>query len=283
MVGIVPETAVFSTIVSKTCRLSLSDHIDDSYTVCKKVLEQQRMQILLADDEKAITRYLVPILEHAGFAVTVAHDGDIALQLALETQPDAIILDVLMPGLNGREVCRRLRAADNWTPVIMLSQVDATFEKVLSLQEGADDYLSKPFDPYELLARIQALLRRRQLAPQQKPLTLAARLQADDLILDRRTHRVQKGGQLLELTPKAVVLLEYLMLHPDEVLARDRLLDAIWGWDYPTATRAVDMRIAEIRRELADDPEQPQWIETIVGIGYRFITAVKPAENGGAA
>lgn len=239
--------------------------------------------ILLADDETSITTYLAPIMEHAGFAVTVVHDGAVALQLALETQPDAIILDVLMPGLNGREVCRRLRAAGNWTPVIMLSQIDATVEKVLSLQEGADDYLCKPFDPHELLARIQALLRRRQLAPQQKPLALAARLQADTLILDRRTHRAHKDGQLLDLTPKAVALLEYLMLHPDEVLARDRLLDAIWGWDYPTATRAVDMRIAEIRRELHDDTEQPTWIETIVGIGYRFITAVTPAENGGAA
>jgi DNA-binding response OmpR family regulator len=240
----------------------------------------EHAKILLADDERAITSYLAPILEHAGFRVTVAADGEMALRLILEQQPDVAVLDVLMPGLDGRAVCRRLRAAGNWTPVIMLTQVNATVEKVLSLQEGADDYLCKPFDPHELVARIGAVLRRGQGTHGQKPLALATQLQSGDLILDRRTYRVRKGRQLVELTPKALALLEYLMLHPDEVLTRDRLLDAVWGWDYPVATRAVDGRVAEIRRVLEDDPDHPLFIETVVGVGYRFMAPVEPAGDG---
>lgn len=236
-------------------------------------------RILLADDEKALTGYLAPILERAGFTVTVVHDGETALRYTLEKHPDLVVLDLLMPGLDGREVCRRLRAAGDWTPVIMLTQVNTPVDKVSSLEEGADDYLCKPFDPHELVARIRAVLRRRQGLPNRLPLAQAPRLRSGDLVLDRRTRRVEKGGQVRELTPKAWALLEYLMLHPDEVLTRDRLLDAVWGWDYPVATRAVDVRIAEIRKALQDDPERPMLIETIVGVGYRFLAPVEPLED----
>jgi DNA-binding response OmpR family regulator len=147
---------------------------------------------------------------------------------------------------------------------------------VLSLEEGADDYLCKPFDPHELMARIRAVLRRRGDLPRGKPLSLAQRLRAGDLVLDRRTRRAEKGRRSLDLTPKALALLEYLMLHPDEVLTRDRLLDAVWGWDYPVATRAVDMRVAELRRALDDDAERPAFVETVVGVGYRFLALVEP-------
>ncbi|MBC7227443.1 MAG: response regulator transcription factor [Thermoflexales bacterium] len=237
-------------------------------------------RILLADDEKALTDYLAPILNRAGFSVIVVHDGNTALRYVTEKHPDLIVLDVLMPGLDGREVCRRLRAAGDWTPIIMLTQVNTTVDKVLSLEEGADDYLCKPFDPHELVARVRAVLRRRQVLANQPPLIRASRLRSGNLILDRRTRRAYLGGQMLELTPKALALLEYLMLHPDEVLTRERLLDAVWGWDYPVATRAVDARIAEIRRALGDDPESPNFIETIVGIGYRFLAPVEPLEDG---
>lgn len=236
-------------------------------------------QILLADDEKALTSYLAPILERAGFAVTVAHDGEAALRYALEKHPDLIVLDILMPGLDGREICRRLRAAGNWTPIIMLTQVNNQVDKVLSLEEGADDYLCKPFDPHELVARIRAVLRRRGDRPGQAPLSMASQLRAVDLILDRKARQVKKGGRILELTPRALALLEYLMLHPGEMLTRDRLLNAVWGWDYPVATRAVDVRIAEIRRALGDDPEHPTFIETITGVGYRFLASVEPLED----
>lgn len=236
-------------------------------------------RILLADDEKALTSYLAPILERAGFAVTVVHDGETALRYVLEKHPDLIVLDLLMPGLDGRQICRQLRAAGDWTPVIMLTRVNTPVDKVSSLEEGADDYLCKPFDPHELVARIRAVLRRRQGPAKLPPLIKASRLRSGDLILDRRTRRAYKGGRALELTPKALALLEYLMLHPDEVLTRDRLLDAVWGWDYPVATRAVDVRIAEIRRALGDDPEHPSFVETIIGVGYRFLASVEPLED----
>jgi DNA-binding response OmpR family regulator len=235
--------------------------------------------ILLADDEKTLTNYLAAILEHAGFRTLVAHDGETALRLTLEKRPDIVILDVMMPGLNGREVCRRLRAAGNWTPVIMLTQVSDSLEKAFSLEEGADDYLAKPFDTYELVARIRALLRRARLAPGQKPLAQASALRSGRLILDRRARRLQLGQQAIDLTPKALALLEYMMLHPDELLTRERLLDAVWGWDFPAATRAVDMRVTELRRALEDDPDHPRFIETVVGVGYRFIAPVEPAGN----
>lgn len=235
-------------------------------------------QILLVDDEKALTNYLAPILKRAGFSVAVVHDGESALRYITEKRPDLIVLDLLMPGLDGREVCRQLRATGNWTPIIMLTQVNTPVDKVLSLEEGADDYLCKPFDPLELVARIRAVLRRRGVA-NQPPLIKASRLRSGNLILDRRARRAYLRGQPLELTPKALALLEYLMLHPDEVLTRDRLLDAVWGWDYPIATRAVDVRIAEIRRALGDDPEHPSFIETVIGTGYRFLAPVEPVED----
>jgi DNA-binding response OmpR family regulator len=143
----------------------------------------------------------------------------------------------------------------------------------MALEEGADDYLNKLFDPHELVARIRAVLRRAR--PGQPPLASAQRLKCGDLSLDRRRHRVTVGLQELRLTPKAVALLEYLMTHPDELLSRDRLLDAVWGWDYPTGTRTVDTRIAELRRVLDDDPAQPQFIETVPGQGYRFVGGVE--------
>lgn len=236
-------------------------------------------RILLADDEKALTDYLAPILERAGFTVTVVHDGETALRYVRENHPDLVVLDVLMPGLDGRQVCRQLRAAGDWTPVLMLTHVNTPVDKVSSLEEGADDYLCKPFDPHELVARIRAVLRRRRGPANQPPLIKASRLHSGDLILDRKTRRAYWKGQPLELTPKALALLEYLMIHPDEVLTRDRLLDAVWGWDYPIATRAVDMRIAEIRKALGDDPEHPSFIETIIGIGYRFLAPVEPLED----
>jgi len=235
----------------------------------------QRPTVLLVDDERAITDHLTPILERAGFRVSVAADGEEALRLAERIRPDLIVLDVLLPRLDGREVLRRLRQAGDWTPVILLTQVGEAVERALALEEGADDYVNKPFDPHELVARIRAVLRRRMGFPVQKPLSMATRLRSGDLILDRRARRVERNGRPIKLTPKAFALLEYLMLHPDEVITRERLLDAVWGWDYPVATRAVDVRIAELRHALEDDPEAPRFIQTVMGEGYRFIGPVE--------
>jgi DNA-binding response OmpR family regulator len=205
--------------------------------------------------------------------VAVASDGESALNQISSFVPDLIILDVLMPKLDGREVLRRLRRADNWTPVVLLTQVGESTERAMALEEGADDYLNKPFDPHELVARIRAVLRRAR--PGQPPLATAGRLSSENLILDRRARRAYLDTQEINLTPKALALLEYLMTHPDELLTRDRLLDAVWGWDYPAGTRTVDTRIAELRRVLGDDPSSARFIETVPGQGYRFVGAVE--------
>ena len=236
----------------------------------------QLTKILLVDDEPAITDNLAPFLERAGFAVTVAADGEAALQQVEAFTPDIIILDVLMPKLDGREVLRRLRHAGNWISVILLTQVGEAAERAMALEEGADDYLNKPFDPHELVARIRAVLRRSRL--DRPPLSTAQRLACDDLVFDRLARRVWLGSRELVLTPKAVALLEYLLTHPDELLTRDRLLDSVWGWDYPAGIRAVDVRIAELRRALGDDPSQPRYVETVPGQGYRFVGSVKAVQ-----
>ncbi len=231
-------------------------------------------RILVADDERAITAELAPFLERSGFEVAVAHDGAEVLQMAGSMRPDLIVLDVLMPELTGREVCRRLRAAGNWTPLIMLTQVGISGERAMSLEEGADDYLNKPFDPLELVARIKAVLRRGTASS--PPLASSRYLISGPLTLDRFARQATLQGKLLPLTAKAYGVLEHLALHQGEVLRRDRLLDEIWGWDYPAATRAVDIRIAELRKALGDDADQPRYIETRIGEGYRFIAPVQP-------
>ena len=229
-------------------------------------------KILLVDDEAAITDNLAPFLRRAGYVVEVAGDGEEALQKVAGFAPDLIILDVLMPRMDGRAVLRHLRQNDDWTSVILLTQVGESVERAMALEEGADDYLNKPFDPQELVARIRAVLRRVHLG--QPPLAAAEHLVSGELALDRVARRAKLAGQELSLTPRAVALLEYLMSHPDELMSRDRLLDAVWGWDYPTGTRTVDTRIAELRRALQDDPTNPRYIETVPGQGYRFVGGV---------
>jgi DNA-binding response OmpR family regulator len=153
--------------------------------------------------------------------------------------------------------------------------VGESTERAMALEEGADDYLNKPFDPHELVARVRAVTRR--VRPGQPPLATAARLASGGLLLDRSAHRAWLEGRELPLTPKANALLEYLITHPDELISRERLLDAVWGWDYPTGTRTVDTRIAELRRALGDDPATPRFIETVPGQGYRFVGTVEAA------
>ena len=232
-----------------------------------------KAKVLLVDDEQAITANLAPFLERSGFSVAVGGDGQEALSLVSDFKPALIVLDVLMPRMDGREVLRRLRQSDDRTPIILLTQVGESTERAMALEEGADDYLNKPFDPHELVARLRAVLRRAQAG--QLPLVSASRLVCSGLSLDRRSRRAFMDDAELHLTPKAVALLEYMLTHPDELLTRDRLLDTIWGWEYPTGTRTVDTRIAELRRALDDDPTQPQYIETVPGQGYRFVGHVE--------
>lgn len=229
--------------------------------------------ILLVDDEPGITGNLAPFLERSGYTVTLAEDGEAALQRLPKANPDLIVLDVLLPRLDGRSVLRELRRAGNWIPVILLTQVGSPVERAVALNEGADDYLEKPFEPYELLARIRAVLRRSQMG--NAPLAGARKLRAGGLEFDRQTRTAKLDGHEITLTTKAAAVLEYLMLHPDEVLSRERLLDAVWGWDYAAATRAVDTRIAELRRALRENVDKPRYIDTLIGQGYCFIARVE--------
>ena len=235
-------------------------------------MSTDRTTLLLADDDATILDSVAPFLERAGFVVILASDGEVALDKIHSHHPNLVILDILMPRFDGREVLRRLRHENNWTPTILLTQVGESAERALALEEGADDYLNKPFDPHELLARIRAVLRRSRAG--ERSLSVAWQLEAGKLRLDRRARRATLGGQTLDLTPKALSVLEYLMTHPDEVISRERLLDAVWGWEYPTGTRTVDERMAELRRALDYDPVEPHFIETVSGEGYRFVAPV---------
>lgn len=229
--------------------------------------------LLLADDDPTITNGLRPFFERAGFRVLTVTNGVDALEKARSHHPDMIILDVLMPRLDGREVLRRLRHAGLQIPAILLTQVGDASERALALEEGADDYINKPFEAHELLARVRAVLRRVQSG--QPALSTAWRLAAGDLTIDRRARRAALKDQVLDLSPKTFAVLEYLMTHPDEVVSRDRLLQVVWGWEYPAGTRTVDTRMFELRKALTDDPASPQFIETRSGEGYCFIAPVR--------
>jgi DNA-binding response OmpR family regulator len=234
------------------------------------------LTLLLVDDDASITGQVGAFLERAGYRVHCEADGSRVLDRVDELQPDLVVLDVLLPGMDGRAVLRSLRARGDRRPVILLTKIGKASERALALEEGADDYLNKPFSARELLARIRAVLRRAHNDP--IPLTSAWKLFAGKLILDRRARRAALDNRVLSLKPKALALLEYLMTHPDELMTRERLLNAVWGWEYPAGQRTVDTRVAELRRALGDDAEHPAYIETAPGEGYRFIAPVRGEE-----
>lgn len=233
----------------------------------------ERPHLLLVDDDEAITGALGAFLERSGFRISIAGDGARALAIVARDQPDLVVCDVLMPHMDGREFVRRVRLDDAALPIILLTQVGDSWERSAALDEGADDYLNKPFDPQELLSRIRAVLRRS--SRDSSSLRGAQRLRAGDLLLDRTARRVWHRGAEAALTPKAFMLLEYLMLHPREVHTRDKLLTSLWGFDFTTSSRAVDHRIAELRRILADTGAD-RLIETAQSMGYQFTGRVVP-------
>ncbi|GAB4068871.1 response regulator transcription factor [Angustibacter speluncae] len=229
-------------------------------------------RVLLVDDEQVILDALGPFLERAGLQVRVAVDGEAALAAHAAEPADIVVSDVMMPRLDGRALVRRLRADGDWTPVVLLTQVGESYERSAALEEGADDYLNKPFDPQELLARVRAVLRR--AVPGQPPLPAADVLVCADLRVERTTRRVLLGGEPVQLTPKASLLLDYLMTHPGELHTRERLLSALWGFESLVTTRAVDHRVAEIRKVLRDDAAAPRFVETVPQQGYLFCGTV---------
>lgn len=236
---------------------------------------ETRPKILLVDDEASILATLSVFLELSGFDVLTAGDGVQALSKLTADRPALVVMDVLMPHVNGRDALRQMRRQEDWTPVILLTQVEGTAQRIMAIDEGADDYLNKPFDPQELVARIRAVLRRTQSGRQ--PLHASRRLRSFGIVLDRSARRVFVDDQEVPFTPKSVSILEYLMTHPDELVSRERLLDVVWGWESGVGERVVDTRIAELRKALRDDPATPRFIQTVPGEGYRFIAPVESA------
>ncbi len=237
--------------------------------------QTERPHILLVDDDEAITGALAAFLGRSGFDVRVAEDGRAGLAEVERAVPDLVVCDVIMPHIDGREFVRRIRGRQLWLPIILLTQVGESWERSAALDEGADDYLNKPFDPHELISRIRAVLRRSSQGA--GSLQASQRLRALDITVDRTARRVWRGDTEITLTPKALTLLEYLMLHPQEVHSRERLLSALWGFDFASSSRAVDHRIAELRRVLGDASGDARIIETAQSLGYLFVPRVVSA------
>jgi two-component system OmpR family response regulator len=241
--------------------------------------------VLLVDDEATLRDTVAYTLRREGFGVELASDGQEALDKARRHRPELVILDIMLPHLDGLQVCRTLRA-ESTVPILLLSARSEEFDRVLGLELGADDYLTKPFAMRELLARVRAMLRRSQMST---PLpegvdgaassvragtTLGDRnasLNAGDVTIDLARREADVAGEPLHLKPKEFDLLTYLVRHPGIVMSRDALLREVWGYDFPIDTRTVDVHVRGLRQKLERDPSRPQRIETVRGYGYRFV------------
>jgi heavy metal response regulator len=220
------------------------------------------MRVLVVEDDLRIAEFIRKGLEEEGHAVDVAHDGDEALDWPAVVDFDAIVLDIMLPGRDGIEVCRILRSRSVRTPILMLTARDTVEDRVAGLDSGADDYLVKPFAFAELLARLRALMRR-------EPVLLGTTLEVADLSLDTATRQVSRAGQPVTLTNKEYALLEYLMRHPNQVLTRTMIAEHVWNFDFDTGTNVIDVHIRYLRRKI-DDPHDLKLIQTVRGAGYRI-------------
>lgn len=227
-------------------------------------------KVLVVDDEQPILELVKYNLERDGFQVLVATDGNTGLALAKRENPDLVVLDVMLPGMDGLSVCRTLHQdqATRSIPIIMLSARGEEVDKVLGLEMGADDYLTKPFSPRELVARVKARLRRQPT--DSGMVEESGRINVGKLVIDQDRFMVAYNGQKQDLTPKEFELLRYLAKHPGKVFTRDFLLEQIWGYDFSGDSRTVDVHIRHIRQKLEQIPNAPQFIETVRGVGYRF-------------
>jgi two-component system alkaline phosphatase synthesis response regulator PhoP len=227
---------------------------------------QRRAKILVVEDEPAMVAGLRDNFEFEGYEVITAQDGIEGLERALEESPDLVVLDVMMPRMSGLEVCKQLRAKRASIPIIMLTARGQEIDKVVGLELGADDYVTKPFSIRELLARVKSVLRRTAVLPKDKE-----QHSFSDVEVDLRRCRVVRSGKALDISSKEFDLLKYFICHPGETLSRDRLLEDVWGYEnYPT-TRTVDTHLVRLRQKLEPDPEQPQYFLTVHGTGYRFV------------
>ncbi|MDQ3554804.1 MAG: response regulator transcription factor [Chloroflexota bacterium] len=226
--------------------------------------------VLIVDDEPTLRETLAESLEQDGLRVVTAADGREALERFRAERPDLILLDLMLPGLSGIEVCRIIRQESS-VAILMLTARDSELDKVVGLELGADDYVTKPFSLRELQARIRALLRRIESTP--GTAGTGATAQAVDLgavKVDLAGHRLLRDGQPLPVKPKAFELLAFLIRHPGQVFSREQLLDRVWGYEYAGETRTVDVHIHWLRQQVEEDPAQPRYLQTVRGVGYVF-------------
>ncbi|MCD2451517.1 response regulator transcription factor [Methylicorpusculum oleiharenae] len=239
--------------------------MNERYLNSGKTLDSGYKHILLVEDDKRIVDFVQRGLKAEGYTVKVADCGQDALVMGTEGNFQLIILDLGLPDLNGREVCEHLRNKGTDTPILMLTARDTVQDKVSGLRSGADDYMTKPFAFEELLARIEALLRRRGggIQPEAKELQIA------DLVLNQETHEVKRDGVVIELTPKEFALLECFMRMPGKVLSRTRILEQVWGYSADPLTNVVDVYIRQLRRKI-DDGHDQKLLQTVRGYGYKM-------------
>jgi heavy metal response regulator len=219
------------------------------------------MRILFVEDDKSIVRFIRKGLTENSYTVDVAFDGEEGLNLALHRSYDLIILDILLPKMDGREVLKRLRKMEILTPVVFLTAIDAENDIIQGLNLGADDYLTKPFSFNELLARIRAILRRGKIT------SSPSRLQLANLILDVEGHRVFRDEMRIELTPKEYTLLEFFMRHPDQIITRTMIAEKVWDYHFDTGTNVVEVHVSHLRNKIDKDFE-PKLLHTVKGVGY---------------
>ncbi|MDO4670939.1 MAG: response regulator transcription factor [Aerococcus sp.] len=236
-------------------------------------------RVLVVDDEAAILKLLAFNLKKDGYAVTTASDGKTAYTLAKESHYDFIVLDLMLPKLDGMEVCRQLRQDGIETPILILTAKDDEVDKILGLELGADDYMTKPFSPRELTARMKAIFRRTEKmvsAPEIEPTATedsdveGERIEVGDIVIDTGAFSVTVRQQVIEMTPKELELLTYMAKRVGRTLSRERLLQKIWDFSYTAETRIVDVHISHLREKIEQDPKHPEYIITVRGFGYKF-------------
>jgi DNA-binding response OmpR family regulator len=225
-----------------------------------------KSKILIVEDEPAMVAGLRDNFEYEGYEVISAEDGVSGLERALTDSPDLVVLDVMMPRMSGLDVCKQLKAKRPAVPIIMLTARGQEIDKVVGLELGADDYVTKPFSIRELMARVKAVLRR---ASTSAPASETYRF--SDVEVNVRSNEVRRNGELVDLSSKEFALLAYFIAHPVETLSRDRLLDAVWGYENYPNTRTVDTHIVHLRQKLEPNPEEPRFILTVHGSGYKFV------------
>ncbi|HEX6594611.1 MAG TPA: response regulator transcription factor [Bacillota bacterium] len=225
-----------------------------------------KQKILIVDDEVSIVTLLTFHVERAGYTVDIAYDGKEAIRKAEQNDYDLMILDLMLPGVDGLQVCKHLRETDVTTPILMLTARDEETIKLQGLEWGADDYLTKPFSPKEVIARIKAILRRVYISKE----NYSSRIQIGDLIIYPEKHEAELNGEVLTFTRKEFELLVYLAHHKGHVLSRDQLLKAVWNYDFVGDSRIVDVHISHLRDKIEPPSQKPVYIKTVRGLGYKM-------------